>query len=79
MLSRSIGNSWESLARRLKFSNGDIIGFDKNNEEYQKKALKMLFRWKERDASDATYKVLHLALDHKCVQRRDLAEEFCCS
>ena len=32
--------------------------------------------WKERDASDATYRVLHKALSD--VKRKDLAQEFCC-
>lgn len=77
-LSLSIGNSWESLARRLGFSKGDITGFQKNNEEYQKKALEMLFGWKENNGSNATYKVLHFALCHRFVKRRDLAEELCC-
>ena len=77
-LSLAIGNSWESLARRLGFSDGDITSFHKNNEEYEKKALKMLFGWKENNASNATYKVLHSALCHQFVKRRDLAEEFCC-
>ena len=78
-LSLSIGSSWESLARRLEFSEGDITGFYKDNEKKKKKALKMLFRWKEKYASDATYKFLHFALCHEFVKRRDLAEEFCCS
>lgn len=77
-LSRSIGNSWESLARRLEFIEGDITGFDNNNKEYQKKALKLLFEWKENNGSNATFKVLHSALCHRLVKRRDLAEEFCC-
>ena len=77
-LSLKIGKSWESLARRLGFSRGDITSFHKNNEEYQKKALNMLFEWKENKASDATYEVLHSALCHELVKRRDLAEEFCC-
>ena len=77
-LSLSIGSSWESLARRLKFSDEDISGFHKNNEEHQKKALKMLFGWQGKYASDTTYKVLHFALCHEFVERRDLAEKFCC-
>ena len=78
-LSLRIGKSWESLARRLGFSDeGDITRFHKNNEEYEKKALKMLFEWKQNNASDATYKVLYSALCHEFVKRRDLAEEFCC-
>ena len=78
-LSSSIGNSWESLARRLKFSDEDIIGFDKDNQEYKKKPLKMLFEWKDKYGSDATYKVLHSALCHEFVKRKGLAEKFCCS
>ena len=78
-LSLSIGSAWERLARRLGFRKGDTTGFDKDNEEYQKKALKMLFGWKEKYASDATYKVLHFALCHEFVNRRDLAENICCS
>lgn len=74
----SIGNSWERLARRLKFSDEDITGFDKDNQEYKKKALKMLFEWKEKYASEATYKALHFALCHEFVKRRGLAEKFCC-
>ena len=38
-----LGVSWEKLARRLGFHEGEITGFHKNNEEYSKKALKMLF------------------------------------
>ena len=32
--------------------------------------------WKGRDASAATYRVLHKALSD--VKRKDLAQEFCC-
>ena len=77
-LSLSIADSWESLARRLEFSEGDITGFDKNNQDYKKKALKMLFEWKKKYASNATYEALHSALCHQFVKRTDLAEEFCC-
>ena len=77
-LSLSIGDSWESVARRLEFSEGDITGFDKNNQEYQKKALKMLFGWEKKYGSNATYEALHSALCHQFVKRTDLAEEFCC-
>ena len=77
-LSLIIGSSWESLARRFEFNQGDITGFHENNVEYQKKALKMLFSWKEKYASDATYKVLHSALCHKFVNRKDLAQKICC-
>ena len=71
------GTNWQDLARRLKFQDSAITAFDKENEEYPKKALKMLFQWKRRDGSKATYRVLHAALSHEFVSRRDLAEQFC--
>ena len=76
-LSERIGDSWEKLARRLHFNKAEIVGFHKNNEEYAKKALSMLEKWKEKYGSGASYKVLYEALCHRLVSRRDLAEEFC--
>ena len=76
-LSGRVGNSWEALARRLGFIRAEITGFHKDNEEYAKKAFSMLEKWKEKFASDATYRVLHAALCHELVCRKDLAEEFC--
>ena len=77
-LSQKLGVSWKSLARRLGFHEGEITGFHKDNEEYSSKALQMLFRWKQKRGSDATYGVLYDALCDKLVGRRDLAEVFCC-
>lgn len=74
-----LGNSWEPVARRLKFKDAEVTAIHKDNEEYAKKALKMLFRWKRRDGSEATYRVLYAALSHKLVGRKDLAETFCCN
>ena len=74
-----LGKSWEPVARRLKFKDAEVTAIHKDNEEYAKKALKMLFRWKRRDGSEATYRVLHAALSHKLVGRKDLAETFCCN
>ena len=73
-LSRNL-TSWEPLARRLDFIEGEIKGFNKDNEEWAKKALSMLLRWKEKKGSDATYSVLCTALRHGSVGRKDLAEE----
>ena len=78
-LSEMLGDSWEKLARRLGFQEGEITGFHKDNEEYSKKALNMLFRWKQKQGRDATYGVLYDALCDKLVGRRDLAEKFCCN
>ena len=76
-LSEKLGNSWEKLARRLKFNEAEITGFHKENEEYAKKPLKMLQKWKAEHDSQATYEVLYHALTHKFVARKDLANEFC--
>ena len=54
-----------------------LYGFHKENEKWADKAFAMLMRWKERDGSDALYQVLHDALCHESVHRKDLAEEFC--
>ena len=74
-----LGNSWKPVARRLKFKDAEVTAIHKDNEEYAEKALKMLFRWKRRDGSEATYRVLQAALSHKLVGRKDLAETFCCN
>lgn len=49
----------------------------KENEEFSEKAYKMLLRWKQANASGATYRVLHDALCHELADRKDLAERFC--
>ena len=73
-----LGDSWERLARRLKFKQAQVTAFDRENYECAKKSLKMLFQWKKRDGCKATYGVLHAALSHHLVGRTDLAETFCC-
>lgn len=37
----------------------------------------MLLRWKQAQGYSATYQVLCHALEHKFVQRQDLADKFC--
>ena len=50
---------------------------DKDNYENSEKAYKMLLKWKRAKGSGATFRVLHDALCHDIVDRRDLAEKFC--
>ena len=76
-LSEHISNSWRRLGRRLVFCGEELDEFDQKRR-IADKAYAMLRVWKQRDASKATYSVLCKALRHKRVQRRDLAEEFCC-
>jgi len=78
-LSGLLGLSWETLARCLRFEKGEIDGFDEDNEKLPKKAYYMLIRWKEKGGVTAMYSVLYDALCHRLVQRKDLAERFCCN
>ena len=68
---------WKRLARRLGFWEDEIEQFDIYNTKFTDKVYMMLMRWKVREYSDATYQVLHEALCHPLVNRRDLAVEFC--
>ncbi|XP_068760236.1 uncharacterized protein [Montipora capricornis] len=77
-LSHGIDTKWKSLARRLGFSEPEITGFHKDNEEYIEKCYQMLLVWKQRKASSATKKDLCDALCHYLVGRRDLAEALSC-
>ena len=70
--------SWKKLGRRLEFEEAQLEAFHKQDEECSEKAYKMLLRWKQRNGSAATYQVLHDALCHSLVDRKDLAEKYCC-
>ena len=70
--------SWVKLARRLGIEESKIIAIDANEEELSEKAYKMLLQWKQANGRRATYEVLFEALDHKLVDRIDLAIKYCC-
>ena len=76
-LSSRLAKEWRPLALRLRFTGAEIVAIDKENEQHSEKVYMMLMRWKEREGSHATYQVLHDALIHEFVQRKDLAEIFC--
>ena len=75
-LSFKISDKWKKLGRRLQFDEAQITEHDSSNDGLSEKAYQLLMAWKGRDASAATYRVLYIALSD--VERRDLAEEFCC-
>ncbi|KAM7435739.1 hypothetical protein ABFA07_014354 [Porites harrisoni] len=75
-LSEKISDKWKKLGRRLQFDQAQITEHDKSNDKLSEKAYNLLMAWKGRDASAATYRVLHKALSD--VERSDLAQEFCC-
>lgn len=69
---------WKRLGRRLNFTDSELTAFDKENEEWAEKAFAMLLKWKQKNGSNATYLWLYKALCHEFVNRKDLAEKFCC-
>ena len=68
-------DEWKRVGRRLKIEEARLTAFDNENKEWSEKIYKVLLHWKERDGSAATYTVLHDALCHPLVNRRDLAEQ----
>ena len=78
LLANDLTKSWEQVGRRLKVDQARLDGFHLENEKFSEKAYKMLIYWKRRDGSKATYQVLHDALCDYLINRRDLAEKYCC-
>ena len=76
-LSRKI-EEWKPLARRL-LESSELEALHKENEKWSEKAFAMLRKWKQKNGFEATYRCLYDALCHDLVNRKDLAEEFCCS
>lgn len=77
-LAQELPLHWKKLARRLKMKVSAIDSIDKEKEEQSERAYKMLLNWKQAKGAEATFLVLYEALLHRYVDRRDLAEEFCC-
>lgn len=75
-LSEKISKKWKKLGRRLQFDKAQIEEHDNCSDTLSEKAYNLLISWKEREASAATYSVLHEALSD--VGRTDLAQQFCC-
>ena len=65
------------LGRRLEVSGPNIEEIDEAHDRLSEKGYHMLKHWKQDKGSAATYQALCEALQHKLVQRKDLAEKFC--
>ena len=65
------------VGRRLKFDKAKLEEFDHCKRRLSEKAYEMLMEWKQKEGSEATYRVLHEALCHKFVNRGDLADKIC--
>ena len=70
---------WKTLGRRLIIEEAELTAFNQENEGLSEKAYAMLKKWKQKNASEATYRCLYDALCHKLMNRKDLAQEICCS
>ena len=69
---------WKEVGRRLLNNNeAELCAIDHENKKLSEKAYKMLLKWTAAKGSEATYQVLHGALCHHLVNRRDLAEKYC--
>ena len=66
---------WMELGRRLQIEEESLENIDQRHMKITEKGYSMLRLWKERDYLAATDMVLHDALCHPLVDRRDLAEE----
>ena len=66
---------WMELGRRLQIEEESLENIDQRHMKISEKVYSMLRLWKERDYLAATDMVLHDALCHPLVDRRDLAEE----
>lgn len=69
---------WKTLGRRLKIKEAVLDAIHKQEVECSEKAYKMLLKWKQAGGKRATFLVLYDALCHDYLNRKDLAEEFCC-
>ena len=74
-LSHHVEQEWKVLGRRLRIKEERLCATDTDHPDMVEKAYQMLRHWKEKNGSAATYKVLHDALCHRLVSRRDLAEQ----
>ena len=77
-LAKQIIKEWKKLGRRLLENDEALLdAVDMDNDKCSEKAYQMLLQWKAAKGSDATFRVLHDALCHDLVNRRDLAEKSC--
>ncbi|XP_078368375.1 uncharacterized protein LOC144652233 isoform X3 [Oculina patagonica] len=76
-LGEKIAKNWKKLGRRLGISEPKLQEIHEAHDQLSEKGYYMLKYWKQEKGSAATYQALRDALQHKLVQRQDLAEQFC--
>ena len=65
------------LGRRLEIQDPKLEEIDKTDVDLSEKGYRVLRHWTLEKGSAATYQVLCQALQHRLVNRQDLAEEHC--
>ena len=76
-LAAEIAEKWKKLGRRLGVSDAELQGINQDHHQLDEKGYHMLKHWRQKKGSAATYQALCDGLNHKLVQRQDLAEKFC--
>ncbi|XP_022777993.1 ankyrin repeat and EF-hand domain-containing protein 1-like, partial [Stylophora pistillata] len=66
-LSKKIEEVREPLGGRLNIEGEKLTAFDKENEQFNLKAYKILLHWKQKEDSAATFEVMYNALCHQIV------------
>ena len=66
---------WKELGRCLRITVATLMEINHQYKDTLEKGYQMLLNWKRKGGLDATYMVLHDALCHPLVRRRDLAEK----
>jgi len=77
-LAKKIPENWKPLGRRLSMEDAELDSIHKEEDQCRERAYKMLLKWKQAGGKAATFSVLYKALCHDLVNRKDLAEQFCC-
>lgn len=72
-----IVDNWKKLGRRLEVTDSKLPEIGQAHDQLCEMAYYMLKHWKQEKGSAATYQALCGALNHRLVQRQDLAEQFC--
>lgn len=76
-IAHKIGETWIKLGRRLEVEDAILEDIEQRYKGLDERAYHTLKHWKQEKGSKATYQILNDALQHKVVQRKDLAEQYC--
>ena len=72
-----IAEQWIKLGRRLDVDDAKLQEINRGHDQLSEKGYYMLKHWRQKEGLAATYQALCDELNHKLVQRQDLAVKFC--